>query len=97
MRTTVTLDQDTEQLLRQTMQQTGHSFKVTLNQAIRKGLADVVLGHDEPPFVVQPKSLGVRPGIDPARLQELGDELEIDAFLEVTRRLEQQQIGTASS
>ena len=97
MRTTVTLDHDTEQLLRQSMRQTGQSFKATLNQAIRKGLSHVVLDHDEPPFVVQPKSLGVRPGIDPTCLQELGDELEVDAFLELTRRLEQQQTEPASS
>jgi hypothetical protein len=42
MRTTVTIDSDTEMLLRSAMQQTGESFKVTLNRAIRKGLADTV-------------------------------------------------------
>ena len=97
MRTTVTVDNDVEQLLRQTMQQTGQSFKVTLNQAVRKGLADVVPARDEAPFVVKPKPLGVRAGVDPTRLQELGDELEVDAFLDVTRRLVQQQSGSESS
>ncbi len=97
MRTTVTVDHDVEQLLRLTMQQTGQTFKVTLNQAVRKGLADIVPEQDELPFVVQPKSLGVRAGIDPARLQELGDELEVDAFLDVTRHLVQQQSSSESS
>ena len=97
MRTTVTVDQDVEQLLRQAMQETGQSFKVTLNQAVRKGLADVVPASDEAPFVVEPKPLGVRAGVDPTRLQELGDELEVDAFLDLTRRLVQQQSGSESS
>jgi hypothetical protein len=37
MRTTVTLDPDVEQLLRQTMKERGVSFKEALNQAIRVG------------------------------------------------------------
>ena len=31
--------------------------------------------------------MGLRAGIDPARLQELGDELDVQAFLELSRRL----------
>lgn len=88
MRTTVTVDNDVEQLLRQAMQQTGQSFKTTLNQAIRKGLASVAPSEPEPPFVVTPRSMGLRAGIDPAELQHLGDELEVDAFLGLMRRLQ---------
>ena len=96
MRTTVTLDHDTEQLLRLAMQQTGQSFKATLNEAVRRGLADVATPPDEEPFVVQAKEMGLRPGIDPARLQELGDEREVDAYLEVTRQLETRQAKSGS-
>ena len=39
MRTTVTLDADVEQLLRDAMHERRQSFKETLNQAIRAGLA----------------------------------------------------------
>jgi hypothetical protein len=39
MRTTVTLDADTEELLRRRMRERGVSFKVALNEAIRAGLA----------------------------------------------------------
>jgi hypothetical protein len=84
MRATVTVDHDVDQLLRLTMLNTGQSFKVTLNQAIRKGLANVTPDRVEKPFVVQPTSLGVLTGIDPSLLQELGDELEVDAFLSLT-------------
>jgi hypothetical protein len=86
MRTTVTVDPDVEQLLRAAMQQSGESFKATLNQAIRKGLANVVAVAGEPPFVVEPKNLGLRPGIDPTQLQNVADDLEVDAYLEVARR-----------
>lgn len=39
MRTTVTIDSDTEHLLREEATRTGSSFKVVLNQAIRHALA----------------------------------------------------------
>jgi hypothetical protein len=38
MRTTVTLDADTEQIVRRAMRERGVSFKVALNDAIRAGL-----------------------------------------------------------
>ena len=39
MRTTVTLDPDTEALLRQHMRERGVSFKTAINDAVRAGLA----------------------------------------------------------
>ncbi|NOX99829.1 MAG: antitoxin [Verrucomicrobia bacterium] len=39
MRTTVTIDADTELLLKQEVRQTGQSFKQVLNRAIRKSLS----------------------------------------------------------
>lgn len=39
MRTTVTLEADTEALLRRRMRERGLSFKEALNEAIRRGLA----------------------------------------------------------
>jgi hypothetical protein len=97
MRTTVTVDPDVELLLQQAMQQTGQSFKATLNEALRKGLADVVPAVDEKPFVVKAKNMGLRPGIDPRKLQQLADEMEVDAYLEVTRKLEERRAKSSSS
>lgn len=88
MRTTVTLDSDVEQVLRHSMQQTGQTFKVTLNQAIRKGLADIVPTVEEEPFVVRSQPMGLRAGIDPTKLQDLADQMEVEAFLELSRRLD---------
>ncbi|MFP4510302.1 MAG: antitoxin [Spirochaetota bacterium] len=87
MRTTVTLDPDVEQLLKDHMHRTHGSFKETLNQAVRKGLTDT---HEEPPepFRVSARSMGLRTGIDPARLNSLSDDLETDAFLETAETLQ---------
>ena len=90
MRTTVTIDRDAEQLLRDAMQRTRRSFKATLNQAIRKGLAGEAAATPEAPYKVEAQALGLRAGIDSARLNQVSDELEMDAFLETSRRLQQQ-------
>jgi hypothetical protein len=89
MRTTVTIDPDVERLLDDAMRQTGQSFKVTLNQAVRKGLAETVSDVDEQPFVVEAQDMGLAPGVDLANIHDLETELEVDAYLEVTRKLEQ--------
>lgn len=90
MRTTVTIDPDVENLLRHAMQQTGESFKATLNRAIRAGLAGMATPTDEPAFTVPARSMGVRAGVDPVRLNQASDDLEIDAFLEVAGKLQRQ-------
>jgi phosphatidylethanolamine-binding protein (PEBP) family uncharacterized protein len=88
MRTTVTLDPDVQQLLQDAMQRSRQSFKETLNQAIRRGLAGMVPPVDQEPFRVEARPLGLRAGIDPARLNQLNDELEVDAFLRLTHQLQ---------
>jgi hypothetical protein len=81
------VDADVEQLLRLAMQQSVESLKTTLNQAVRRGLAGTIAAAAQPPFRFEPQPMGLRAGIDPARLQELGDELDVQAFLELSRRL----------
>ncbi len=86
MRTTVTIEPAVERLLRKAMAVRGHGFKRTLNDALRAGLADVE-GDDEPRFEVRARPLGLRPGIDPTRLNSLAGELEDEAFVELSSRL----------
>ena len=88
MRTTVTIDPDVHQLIQDAMQRSRRSFKETLNQALRRGLADMASPADEAPFRVNARPLGLRAGIDPARLNQVNDDLEIDAFLAATQRLQ---------
>ena len=97
MRTTVTIDDDAERLLRQAMRQTGESFKATLNRAIRRGLVDTVPVADEKPFVVESQPMGLRPGIDPTKLQDLADEMEVAGFLKLSRRLDRESENGGTS
>ena len=87
MRTTVTLEPETERLLREAMRQRGQSFKEALNQAVVRGLADLRCDAEEAPFVPLTFPMGLRAGHDPAYLDSLDGELEVGAFLEVSRRL----------
>ena len=86
MRTTVTIDPAVERLIKRAMAVRGHSFKRTLNDAVRAGLADID-GEDEEPFVVHARPLGVRPGVDSGSFNALIGELEDEATGDVTRRL----------
>lgn len=90
MRTTVTLEPDVDELLRKEMEAGGKRFKEAINDAIRRGLAGR-RGPAEPPFTVHSRPLRLRRGIDPARVRELDDELEIAEFRRKTRMLEERR------
>ncbi|MCB1740122.1 MAG: hypothetical protein KDK91_07125 [Gammaproteobacteria bacterium] len=86
MRTTVTIEPEAERLLKEAMRRRGQTFKEVLNRAILKGLADLEVDANEPPFVVEATPMGLRPGIDPAKLNQLNDELESEHFLSVSQQ-----------
>lgn len=84
MRTTVTLDDDAEQMIREEMRRTQRSFKVTLNDAIRNGLRRAPV--DLPLYHVRARPLGLRTGVDSARMHERDQDAEEERFLRVTDR-----------
>ncbi len=86
MRTTVTLDADVEQLIRAAQERQRATFKQVLNEAVRRGLKSQG-GDQGPSFAVEAKAMGLRSAIDPARLRDVDDELEIRQFQEKTRQL----------
>jgi len=86
MRTTVTLDEDVERLLRQTMHRSRRSFKETLNAAVRAALGARPAAAGKRPFVVTARPMGLRAGLDPTGFNKLVDELGSDTFLEKHRR-----------
>lgn len=86
MRTTVTLDKDVERLLRQAMHRSRQSFKQTLNAAIRAGLAPKAPATVRTPFVVRARPLGLRAGLDPAGLNRLIDDLDVEARVEAIQK-----------
>lgn len=83
MRTTLTLDDDLAEALHRSARLSGRSFKEVLNAAIRRGLAtgDHPADTGTAAFVVQPQACGLMPGIDPLRLNQLVDQLEVERFM----------------
>lgn len=81
MRTTVTLDDDTEQIVRARMRARHVSFKQALNDTIRDGAPSRV----PEPFVMRPRPMG-RPAVDLVKALQLAGELEDEHTLEVMRR-----------
>ena len=79
MRTTVTLDSDTEQLIRRRMRERGQSFKEAVNDLIRAGAA----GRGNREFHTQTASLG-NSVVNLDRALQVAGELEDD---ELIRRL----------
>lgn len=86
MRTTVTLDPDVADKLTRLAHAQRTSFKKTLNDVLRRGLARGDGRSDEKPFVVKPQRTGFRPGVDPLRLNQLADDLEVQAFARGRKR-----------
>jgi hypothetical protein len=79
MRTTLTLDDDLARRLKELARASGGSFKEVVNQVLRRGLVTA----DGPPeasdpFRVVPKACGFKPGVDPLKLNQLYDDLEIE-------------------
>ena len=76
MRTTITLDPDTEQLIRRRMREHNISFKEAVNQAIRSGSSD----SSTPRFVTETASMGEsRVNLD--RALQVAADLEDDDLL----------------
>lgn len=82
MRTTVTLDPDTEQLLREWMAREGVSFKHALNDAVRQAARS--RGGPRVDYTTPEVSLG-RPRIDLDRALQVAGELEDEALADRMR------------
>lgn len=82
MRTTLTIDDDLAGILKKKASQQGHSFKAVVNDLLRAGI--VASGDTSPnrkPVKVVAKPLGLKPGYDPDKLNQLVDELEVDELV----------------
>jgi hypothetical protein len=86
MRTTLTLDNDVASLLKEIAYRTGESFKATVNDTLRLGLAARSAPQAPKAYRLEPVSLGgVVPGIDLNKALQLSDALEDEA---IARKLE---------
>lgn len=80
MRTTLTIDPEIAERLREEVALGKRPLKVIVNEALRRGL-----GLEEVkragPYRVQAHSSRFLPGVDPGSLNQLADELEAAEFL----------------
>ncbi len=81
MRTTLTIEDDLAEALKDLARERGVSFKSAVNEALRRGLSS----GEKPParakrFRVVSARRGFRPGVDPYKLNQLSDELEAEHF-----------------
>ena len=76
MRTTITLDDDVINKLNAEMRRSGKSFKETVNEFLRVGLAVRRELKNADQFKVRARALGVVPGLNYDNIGELLEQLE---------------------
>lgn len=83
MRTTLTLDEDVVESLKKLASRSETSFKAVVNETLRRGLrAQDKTGRKR--FKVETFKSAFQPGIDPEKLGQLVDELEVEDFARET-------------
>ncbi|MCY3784882.1 MAG: antitoxin [Chloroflexi bacterium] len=80
MRTTLTLDADVADFLREQARLQNRPFKQVVNDTLRRGMSPAA-GEERPAYRVKPLRGGFRPGVDPLKLNQLNDELETQEFI----------------
>ena len=80
MRTTLTLDEDVADFLRAQSRLHDKPFKQVVNEVLRRGMAPGPQESELPKFRVVPNRSGLVPGVDPLRLNQLNDQLEVEDF-----------------
>lgn len=81
MRTTLTLEDDLASRLKELARRRRISFKQAVNDAIRRGLMSPDrVAEPKPPFQVRTFRAKFQPGVDPLRLNQLVDDLEVRRF-----------------
>ncbi len=81
MRTTLTIDNDIAEYLKGQSRLHEKSFKQVVNETLRRGMSSSVNDRPRKPFKVKPFPGGFAPGVDPLKLNQLVDQLEVEDFL----------------
>ncbi len=74
MRTTLTLDDDLAEALKERARRADQSFNQVVNDILRRGLSPA-LAEVEPGYVVRPHRSGFRPDVEPLRLNQINDQV----------------------
>lgn len=91
MRTTITLDDGLARRLKDEMRARGTGFRETLEETLKRGLANKAVHPSPEAFRVRAKPMRLKAGIDPSRLHDFETDLEVDRFLSVTRKQQEHQ------
>ena len=76
MRITVTIDDDVAAVIEERQSREGLSLEQVVNALLRDGLRSCRQASRAKKYRTKPHKLGMRTGFDPARLNQLVDELE---------------------
>ena len=86
MRTTLTLDDDIAAKLRDLAHRRRVPFREVVNAVLRRGLASQESrAESQSPFRVEAFRSPFRVGVDPLKLNQVGDDLEVRRFAEPGR------------
>lgn len=80
MRTTLTLDDDLADSLKEQARLQNKPFRRVVNDALRRGMSPAARGAPMPRYRVVPNKGGLAPGVDPMKLNQLNDQLETEEF-----------------
>lgn len=80
MRTTLTLDDDIADALRERARLLNIPFKQVVNDALRRGMSPDAGERSSPEFRVVPNQSSFAPRVDPMKLSQLNDQLDAEAF-----------------
>jgi hypothetical protein len=76
VRTTLTLDDDVAVKLKAEARKSGEPFKQIVNRVLRTGLNVRSVAASAPPFKVNARPLGLRPGFSYDKVSELIEQIE---------------------
>ncbi len=86
MRTTLTLDSDVADYLREQAQLLGCSFKQVVNDTLRRGMSPGLREAHRPKYRVRSIHGGFAPGVDPLKLKEIMYEEDDERYLNMIRK-----------
>ena len=86
MRTTLTIDDDIADFLKEQSRLNEKSFKQIVNETLRRGMSPETSLKRRKPFRVKPVRGGYMPGVDPMNPKDLLNQLDDEHYLEVLRQ-----------
>ena len=84
MQTTITLDPDVVLMLKRRMKEQGLTFREGVNWMLREGFRAADHERRRGRLKTKPHVSGFKVGIDPNKLNQLVDELEVEEFVRKT-------------